>query len=422
MNAAPIRTQPVAPATPNTVSALTAVATPTAPDRPPEHDRSAVRRFAELLRQSRSERAAAAAPSPAVGAPSAAAPAPADESSGDPEPSDPPAQPAGTTAAAKTRSPTAKSATGKAAVEHAQAPAEPVAEGTAAREDATTPTSTGERAAALAMLAAAAAENAADRGSASAESTAGERRSAADLADATATSRESREVAPRAPGHARGAAVVDAANGGPASVDADAARAASLAFDPMVRAALGDALRAVDTPATRSRAVASDPAALSIGLAGATRAIGELQGPAPSALAFATPIAAPEFAVALGVQVSVLAQDGVQHAELHLNPAETGPVSIRISVDGDSARVEFGADLAATRQAIERGLPELASALRDAGLTLTGGGVSQHAGSPPGGDEAASQEHRGPVGTALPEVTGARVVRRVADGGVDLYA
>jgi flagellar hook-length control protein FliK len=158
-------------------------------------------------------------------------------------------------------------------------------------------------------------------------------------------------------------------------------------------------------------------------LAGATRAIGELQGPAPSALAFATPIAAPEFAVALGVQVSVLAHDGVQHAELHLNPAETGPVSIRISVDGNAARVEFGADLAATRQAIERGLPELASALREAGLTLTGGGVSQHAGERPGGDQASSPERdHGDSGAALPVATSARSGRRIAAGGVDLYA
>src|SRR6185436_20526917 len=74
-----------------------------------------------------------------------------------------------------------------------------------------------------------------------------------------------------------------------------------------------------------------------------------------------------------------LAGNGVQRAELHLNPAEMGPVSVQIVVDGAHARVDFGADLAASRQAIENGLPELASALRDAGLTLTGGGVSQHA-------------------------------------------
>ena len=91
-----------------------------------------------------------------------------------------------------------------------------------------------------------------------------------------------------------------------------------------------------------------------------------------------TPFGAPDFAQAFGLQVNVLAKDGVQHAELHLNPAEMGPVSVQITVDGTQARIDFGADVLATRQAIEAGLPELASALRDAGFTLHGGGVSQH--------------------------------------------
>jgi len=89
----------------------------------------------------------------------------------------------------------------------------------------------------------------------------------------------------------------------------------------------------------------------------------------------ATPVAAPVFAQSLGLQMSVLARDGVQHAELHLNPADMGPVSVQIVMDGTQARVDFGADVAATRHAIEAGLPELASALRDAGFTLAGGGV-----------------------------------------------
>ena len=55
-------------------------------------------------------------------------------------------------------------------------------------------------------------------------------------------------------------------------------------------------------------------------------------------------------------------------------------MSIHIALDGTAARIDFGADVAATRAAIELGLPELASALRDAGFTLAGGGVSQHAG------------------------------------------
>jgi flagellar hook-length control protein FliK len=150
--------------------------------------------------------------------------------------------------------------------------------------------------------------------------------------------------------------------------------------------------------------------------------------PAPT-LTFATPVDSPQFAGALGVQVSVLARGGVQHAELHLNPAEMGPVSIRIELDGTDAQVQFGADLAETRRAIENGLPELASALRDAGFTLSGGGVSQHASQRGGadgeGDGATSHLARAADLHADSDASGTgapRDVRHVAAGGVDVYA
>jgi flagellar hook-length control protein FliK len=145
---------------------------------------------------------------------------------------------------------------------------------------------------------------------------------------------------------------------------------------------------------------------------------------APVDAAVAAPVASPEFAQAFAVQVSVLVEDGVQRAELHLNPAEMGPVSVHIVVDGTQARIDFGADALATRQAIEAGLPELASALRDAGMTLQGGGVSQHArdpheGAKPGDGSAASS---GPWRDDEPRPGTVARSRTVAAGGVDLYA
>ncbi|HEY9063738.1 MAG TPA: flagellar hook-length control protein FliK [Burkholderiaceae bacterium] len=139
-------------------------------------------------------------------------------------------------------------------------------------------------------------------------------------------------------------------------------------------------------------------------------------------------VGSPEFPQELGVQLSVLARDGVQQAELHLNPAEMGPVSVQIVMDGTQARIDFGADVAATRQAIEAGLPELASALRDAGFTLAGGGVSQHAGGRQGSDGDTSRRDGGStrrIGGSAADEGGstARVMRtRVSAGGVDLYA
>lgn len=140
----------------------------------------------------------------------------------------------------------------------------------------------------------------------------------------------------------------------------------------------------------------------------------------------AAPANSAEFPQALGVEISVLARDGVQHAELQLNPAEMGPISVRIALDGAQARVEFGAEVAATRQIIENSLPELASAMRDAGFTLSGGGVHSQA---RGRDENASGQPRGGQGgspnAALVDANdpaARRVNARVSAGGVDLYA
>jgi flagellar hook-length control protein FliK len=136
-----------------------------------------------------------------------------------------------------------------------------------------------------------------------------------------------------------------------------------------------------------------------------------------------TPATAPEFAQSLGVQVSVLARDGVQQAELHLNPADMGPISVQIALEGTQAQVNFGADSAATRQIIESGLPELAAALRDAGFTLSGGGVQGQArGRGEGGDSADGRGAGQNGSQSEAEVTPRRVTTRVSAGGVDLYA
>jgi len=147
---------------------------------------------------------------------------------------------------------------------------------------------------------------------------------------------------------------------------------------------------------------------------------------APAVVNLPTPVDSPDFAQSLGVQVSVLATDGVQQAELHLNPPEMGPISVQIAIDGTQAQVDFGADMASTRQVIESGLPELASALRDAGFTLTGGGVSQQArqGSQDGGQgrgEGGSRS-RAIGGVEAGEAAPRRATTRVSAGGVDLYA
>lgn len=88
-----------------------------------------------------------------------------------------------------------------------------------------------------------------------------------------------------------------------------------------------------------------------------------------------TPMDDPGFPTVLGLKISRWAQDGIDRAWLEVHPADMGPVAIQIAVDGQQARLDFGAESSAARQLIEASLPELASALQAAGMTLSGGGI-----------------------------------------------
>ncbi|HRI17311.1 MAG TPA: flagellar hook-length control protein FliK [Burkholderiaceae bacterium] len=127
----------------------------------------------------------------------------------------------------------------------------------------------------------------------------------------------------------------------------------------------------------------------------------------------------------LGVQVSLFARDGMQQAELRLNPPETGPIGVQIEIVGNDARVNFHAAQALTREAIERALPELAAALRDEGLTLTGGSVSDRPADAQGdrsAPQARSARRDANVTMDAPRSVAAPPSRQAALGRIDLYA
>ena len=104
----------------------------------------------------------------------------------------------------------------------------------------------------------------------------------------------------------------------------------------------------------------------------------------------------PEFVPVFSARIATLVQEGIEQARVHLNPVDMGPVSLQLSLDGLQVRVDMTAEVAATRQVLEQALPSLAGALREAGFTLSGGGVA-----PPA--EAANtggQDHRGSSGSS----------------------
>jgi flagellar hook-length control protein FliK len=149
------------------------------------------------------------------------------------------------------------------------------------------------------------------------------------------------------------------------------------------------------------------------------------------------PVGSDTFAQALSDQLTMwvnkAADNGPMTAELHLNPAELGPIHVKISLDGSDAQVNFAAAAVETRQAIEASMPTLSTALQDVGLNLTGGDVSsqtsqqafqqafeQSGGASPGGTGAralgATPGEAAPAGRAVAAPRPGRA------GGLDLYA
>ncbi|MBB4843547.1 flagellar hook-length control protein FliK [Paucibacter oligotrophus] len=203
--------------------------------------------------------------------------------------------------------------------------------------------------------------------------------------------------------------------------------------------AFGQSLQAADAstnaaPAS-AEAGASFSAALSAATAGAAAGAARPEAaatPASHPVMLAQPLHSPAFVPEMAARLSVLAAEGVQEARLHLNPAEMGPVAVQIVVDGQQAQVSFHAENAETRAVLERGLPDLAAALRDNGLTLSGGGVFQQQMNQPGQASAQAGEEgrrgsRSPERSALPVENqvnglGSPVSARKSQGVVDLYA
>lgn len=185
-------------------------------------------------------------------------------------------------------------------------------------------------------------------------------------------------------------------------------------------------------PAPAGAAQAAIPAPAAFGVPGPLAAPSTSGAPptpagAPPLFVLSPALDSPTFAPALGLQLSVLARDGIEQARMQLNPEALGPVSVQLSLTGQRVELEFVAAHARTREALEQALPQLASALGDAGFTLTGGGVFQqprHGRQPqpqqpdhPGASSPAARaaEPSEPVTASLRPAAAAR-------GLVDLYA
>ena len=215
---------------------------------------------------------------------------------------------------------------------------------------------------------------------------------AAGVATAASPARAGVGVAGDAPPAAQGAtarrgdtgaeALTAASEREPASRQSPAAAAAAAPTAPAAHTTWPAAATPLPAPATLLSATAP-------GAPAPTLAEARLQASPGSA----------EFAPALGAQLNVFLRDGIQHARLHLHPAELGPLTVQIQLDGATAQVRLAAEHPLTRQALEQAMPTLAGTLRESGLTLTGGGVFEQPAQPQEQPQAQPrQDGRAPAG------------------------
>lgn len=77
-----------------------------------------------------------------------------------------------------------------------------------------------------------------------------------------------------------------------------------------------------------------------------------------------------DFDDALGARMSWLADQKIGHAHIKLNPAELGPVEVRLQLSGDQVNASFSSAQADVRQALENSLPRLRELLGQQGFQL----------------------------------------------------
>lgn len=85
----------------------------------------------------------------------------------------------------------------------------------------------------------------------------------------------------------------------------------------------------------------------------------------------------PAWGHVMSSRVVWMAREGVQQAELRMNPANMGPVEVKLHLHNDQASVTFHAQNAATRDALEQALPRLRESFAENGLQLADAQVGE---------------------------------------------
>ncbi|MGX9459968.1 flagellar hook-length control protein FliK [Shewanella sp. A14] len=94
------------------------------------------------------------------------------------------------------------------------------------------------------------------------------------------------------------------------------------------------------------------------------------------------------FSPVMKQQLITMVSNGIQQAEIRLDPPELGHLTVKIQIQGDQTQVQFHVAQSQTRDIVEQAMPRLRDMLSQEGLQLTDSHVSQ------GGDGRDQQQEQ----------------------------
>ena len=105
-------------------------------------------------------------------------------------------------------------------------------------------------------------------------------------------------------------------------------------------------------------------------------AAGETSTQSKQSLSIGVPVQHAKWSDNLAGRVSYMLANNQQSAQISLNPAELGPIEVKVNMQNDQASVNFFAHNAGVRDAIEEAFPRLRDMLQENGVNLSQSSVS----------------------------------------------
>ncbi|MFT7458580.1 MAG: flagellar hook-length control protein FliK [Planctomycetota bacterium] len=110
-------------------------------------------------------------------------------------------------------------------------------------------------------------------------------------------------------------------------------------------------------------------------------------------LSIDAPVQQPKWGEHLAGRIAWMTMNNQQSAQINLNPAELGPIEVKVSLHNDQASVNFYAHNSTVRDAIEEAFPRLRDMLNENGLNLSQSSVSdQSLSQKQGQDQSTTQD------------------------------